>query len=105
MAAFNSCVRGSEGDGSASVAERENERRPSGTDARTKGLVRGIGAAATLVEGGGSCSCSGKKKVKVAFRFFMLFRMGGGNRQGTTDVRSAGPRVRAGPSARATACG
>jgi hypothetical protein len=73
MAAFNSRVRGSEGDGSASVAEGEIERRPSGTDARANGLAGGIGAAATPVEGGGGYSCSGKKKVKAAFRFFTLF--------------------------------
>jgi hypothetical protein len=73
MAAFNSRVRGSEGDGSASVAEGENERRPSGTDARAKELAGGIGAAATPAEGGGDCSCSGKKKVNAAFRFFMFF--------------------------------
>jgi hypothetical protein len=73
MAAFNSRVRGSEGDGSASVVEGENERRPSGTDAHAKELARGIGAAATPVEGGGSCSCSGKKKVKATFRFFTFF--------------------------------
>jgi hypothetical protein len=54
-------------EGSTSVAEGENERRPSGTDAHAKGLAGGIGAAATPVEGGGGCSCSGKKKVKVAF--------------------------------------
>jgi hypothetical protein len=67
MVAFNSCVRGSKGDGSASVAEGENERRPSGTDAHAKGLAGVIGAAATPVEGGGGCSCSGKKKVNAAF--------------------------------------
>jgi hypothetical protein len=79
-------------EGSASVAEGENERRPSGIDARTKGLAGGIGAATTLVEGCTGWCCSRKKKVKAAFRFFTLFRMGGGNRQGTTGVRSAGPR-------------
>jgi hypothetical protein len=60
-------------EGSASVAEGENERRPSGTDARTKGLAGGIGAAATPVEGGGGCSCSGKRRERRLFdslRFF-----------------------------------
>jgi hypothetical protein len=73
MAAFNSRVRGSEGDGSASVAEGENKRRPSSTDAHANELAGGIGAAATPVEGGGDCSCSGKKKVKAAFRLFTFF--------------------------------
>jgi hypothetical protein len=51
----------------------KKERRPSGTNAHAKGMAGGIGVAATPVEGGGGCSCSGKKKVKVAFRFFTLF--------------------------------
>jgi hypothetical protein len=67
MVAFNSRIWGSEGDGPVLVAEGENERRPSGTDAHTKELAGGIGAAATPAEGGGGCSCSGKKKVKAAF--------------------------------------
>jgi hypothetical protein len=51
MVAFNSRVRGSKGDGPASVAEGENERRPSGTDARAKELAGGIGAAAAAARG------------------------------------------------------
>jgi hypothetical protein len=41
MAAFNSRVRGAEGDGSAPVAEGGKERRPSSTDAHAKELARG----------------------------------------------------------------
>jgi hypothetical protein len=46
MVAFNSHIRGAEGDGSTSVAEAKKERRPSGTDARAKELAGGIGVAA-----------------------------------------------------------
>jgi hypothetical protein len=80
--AFNSHVRGAEGDGLASVAEGEKKRRPSGTDARAKELARGIGAAAMPAEGGGSCSCSGKKKVKAAFQFFMFSEVRNVNLEG-----------------------
>jgi hypothetical protein len=46
MAAFNSRVRGAEGDGSAPIAKGEKERRPSGTDARAKELAGGERPAA-----------------------------------------------------------
>jgi hypothetical protein len=46
MVAFNSHIRGAEGDGSTSVAEAKKERRPSGTDAHAKELAGGIGVAA-----------------------------------------------------------
>jgi hypothetical protein len=51
MVAFNSRIWGSEGDGPVLVAEGENERRPSGTDAHTKELAGGIGAAAAAARG------------------------------------------------------
>jgi hypothetical protein len=41
MAAFNSRVRGAEGDGSAPVGQGEKERRPSGTDAHAKEVAKG----------------------------------------------------------------
>jgi hypothetical protein len=51
MAALNSHVRGAEGDGSASVAEGEKERRLGGIDARVKELAGGIGATAAAARG------------------------------------------------------
>jgi hypothetical protein len=41
--------------------------------------VEGIGAVATLVEGGGGCSCSRKKKVKAYFCLFTFLGVGGVN--------------------------
>jgi hypothetical protein len=62
MAAFNSRVRGSEGDGSASVAEGENE---GGRVALRFGSPRVEGGAAS---GGGARSGFRRKKtVKAAF--------------------------------------
>jgi hypothetical protein len=42
----------------------------------------------------------GGRRRRRRFLKFTLFRMGGGNRAGATDFRSAGPRGRAGPAER-----
>jgi hypothetical protein len=71
MAAFNSHVRGAEGDGSAPVAEGEKERRPSGTNARAKELARG---ERLVVRSQNSLRrwqfCSIRKKGKAGFGFY-----------------------------------
>jgi hypothetical protein len=40
-------------------------------------VARGIGAVATMAEGGGGCSCSRKKKVKAYFCLFTFSGVGG----------------------------
>jgi hypothetical protein len=78
MAAFNSRVRGAEGDGSAPVAEREKEMMPSGTNARAKELARGERPAA---RGQNSLRrrqfCSTRKKANVVSAFTLSHRGNG----------------------------
>jgi hypothetical protein len=44
---------------------------------RAEESTGGIRAVATLAEGGGGCSCSGKKKVKAFFHLITFSGVGG----------------------------
>jgi hypothetical protein len=62
MAAFNLRVRGSEGDGSASVAEGENQRRPSGTDAHAKGWPEASGRRLHRLKVAAAAAAQGRRR-------------------------------------------
>jgi hypothetical protein len=69
------------GSGEDGVGHHFEKRRAGGTiDSASLGTEESIGvieAAATPAEGGGGCSCSGKKKVKAYFCFFTFLGVGG----------------------------
>jgi hypothetical protein len=75
VGSFNgfSCFSIEGGSGEDGVGHRfEKMRAGNVVDSASLGLeesARGIGAAATPTEGGGYCSCSGKKKKKAVLVF------------------------------------